>query len=111
MFLEFEGGDQSPLAQGGDVVFVGVADFSDESVQSQSFQEAADLSALFPGEYPLEQSVAQSADVIFSAQNGQQDAQVAGGEEVEPAIAAVLFVPRGTASPSEAGPGTCPDPR
>jgi len=86
---------QSALAQGGDVVFIGVADFSDESMQSQSFQEAADLSAVVPGEYALEQAVAQSADVIFSAQNGQQNGQVAGGEEVEPAIAAVLFVPCG----------------
>jgi hypothetical protein len=32
-----------------------VADSSDKSVQSQSFQEAADLSAVLPGENALEQ--------------------------------------------------------
>ena len=34
MFLEFEGGDEGALAQGGDVVFVGVSDFLDESVEA-----------------------------------------------------------------------------
>jgi hypothetical protein len=36
------------LAQGGDVVFVGVADFLDESVEAQPFQDAADMPAFFP---------------------------------------------------------------
>ncbi len=73
MFLEFEGGDEGALAQGGDVVFVGVADFLDESVEAQPFQDPADLSAFFPDEHPLEQPVAQSADVIFSAQDAAKE--------------------------------------
>ena len=72
MFLEFERGEEGALAQGGDVVFVGVADFLDESVEAQSFQDPADMTAFCSDEYPLEQPVAQPADVIFSAQDGQQ---------------------------------------
>ena len=48
MFLEFERGDEKALPHRGDVVFVGVADFPNESVQPQSFQDATDLSAIFP---------------------------------------------------------------
>ena len=67
-----------------------MADFPNESVQAQSFQDATDLSAIFAGEHALEQPVAQPAEVIFSAHYGQQNRQVAGGEEVEPAMAAVM---------------------
>lgn len=47
VFPEFEGGDQNALSKSGNVVFVGVADFPNESVQAQSFQDATDLSAIF----------------------------------------------------------------
>jgi hypothetical protein len=35
-----------------------VADFLDESVEAQPFQDAADMPAFFPEEHPLEQPVA-----------------------------------------------------
>ena len=78
-----------------------LADFPNESVQPQSFQDATNLSLIFPRWHALEQPVAQLAEVIFSAPDGQQDGQVADGEEVEPAMAAVLFAPCGFGNPEK----------
>ena len=71
-FPKFESRSNDFLAKGSDVVLVRVADFFDESVRSESFEQARYLTAAEFRQVEPKCFVLQSADVELAANDGTQ---------------------------------------
>ena len=78
----------SRLSEFGQVVLVRSADLLDQTVCSQTFQLTGDLRGRFVRQSPSECSIRQPADVVFAANNRQEQFMVLRSHDVEAAIAA-----------------------
>jgi len=101
MFFELQRCDEQSLAEAGDVVLVSPSDAADQSMQSESLQDTADLAGVFAGQHSLQPAVGQAADVVFASQNREDRLQVGRAEEVEAPPAAVVMIVRRARDPFE----------
>ena len=74
-----------------EIVTVGAGDSFDESVQSQAFEDAANLGAGLAGEVAPEILVLESADVELPAGDDLEEVLIVCGEEVEFSIGALVL--------------------
>src|SRR3990172_7877143 len=79
---EAQGTGGDGLAEFGEVILVGVADFLDDPVESESFHEAGDLSAALV-QQRLKMPVAKAADGEFPADQRLEEVEVLAVEQIE----------------------------
>ena len=92
MLGELASGNHGSPAEAGEVVAIGVADFSDETVQSQSPEQTGDLTAGFLRQDIMQPAAAESVEGKLAPDQGEEELEVFREEEVEAAPAAILLI-------------------
>ena len=92
-FPESERAGDHALAEASEIVLVRSADFLDQAVQTQAFQQTGDLAAGL-AQCGLQVPVAQAADCELASGEGEEEVQVIAVEQIEPRIASAVFPSR-----------------
>src|SRR5713226_2347895 len=93
-FAQLQSGEDNLLTSLGEVVLVGVADFFDQAMRVQPFEQARYMGARAVGQDSAQARVAETADGPFAARQGEEEGDVSGIEQVEAAVAPILLARR-----------------
>lgn len=90
-FLEFETERHDLLAEGGEIVLVGLADLLDQAVDPEAFQQAGNLSTGLAFQATSQISALEAANVELATEKGLEQFLVVLVKEVEAAVGAAVF--------------------
>ena len=94
MLFEFQCGSQDASAEFGEVVFVAVADFFDQAMGTQAFEQVGRLRGRESLDMCSQVPRPKAADGPFASKESDNDLQVLSHEKVEAAIGAVIVFGR-----------------